>query len=122
METFTEKYGKEMPNGDGDCFQVAAKTVTIYEMQYPTAVLVHGEPLGTDGEALGKRFPHAWVEFTDKGETFVVDKSNGNDVLMLAEHYYAIGNIESANVKRYSRTEVLAMMLKHEHYGPWHIN
>ena len=117
---FREKYGNDVPEGDGDCFETAIEVAhRLHDEGCPNVRIVHGEPLGTGGEALGIRFPHAWVELTVDGVTFVVDESNGNSVTIDKNLYYEIGNIVEADTRRYTTDEARAMMLKHGHYGAW---
>jgi hypothetical protein len=117
---FQEKYGIETPQGDGDCFESAIETAERFENHYPDIKIVHGEPVGTAGEALGIRYPHAWTEMDINGASFVMDCSNGNNVLVSRDLYYAVGTIVESDVMRYTLNEARAMMLKHKHYGPWH--
>lgn len=117
---FREKYGSDVPQGDGDCFVTAVEVADrLSRDDFPDVRIVHGEPLGTGGEALGIRFPHAWVEFTVNGTTFVVDESNGNSVTIHGGIYYEAGNIVEADTRRYTTDEARAKMLHHGHYGPW---
>jgi hypothetical protein len=117
---FQDKYGNDIPKGDGDCFDKAVEVAERFEKDYPDVLIVHGEPIGTGGEALGVRFPHAWVELDLNGFALVIDESNGNDVTISRDFYYAFGNIVEADVVRYTLTEARIQMLKHKHYGPWH--
>jgi len=117
---FQDKYGNDVPKGDGDCFDKAVEVAECLEKHYPDIRIVHGEPIGTGGEALGIRFPHAWVELDLNGLVFVIDESNGNSVMISKNDYYTIGNIVEADAMKYTMTEARIMMLKHKHYGPWH--
>ncbi len=119
-ERFECEYGAEVPQGDGDCFTVAIEVARRYDGFYDDIAVCHGEPLGTGGEALGIRFPHAWVEFSrGASDYFVIDKSNGLNVVLPRDLYYAIGNIEAERVSRYTPQEATSLALEHEHYGPW---
>src|SRR5437868_1568257 len=88
-------------------------------------VLVHGEPRykgepGYEGTRLvntGDRFGHAWVE--SGGIVFDVTTSVNNPTLMDRERYYALGDIDPATCRYYTRDEVLKMLVRYEHYGPW---
>jgi hypothetical protein len=110
----------------GNCFQRAAKAVCGEDPIPPlsllislssngSAVLVHGVPLGTGGEALGVRFAHAWVEYA--GLCF--DFSNGREIVASRDLYYRSGQIEMERCKRYALHEVFAHLVKYGHYGPW---
>ena len=93
----------------GDCFVASLNWV----LENPSAVLVHGTPLGR-GPIAGVRFGHAWVE----AEGRVIDPSNDNHVEIDAEAYYALGEIDPEKCHRYTRDEVVEMMLKHETLRP----
>lgn len=99
----------------GDCYEVALGVLLDFGSG-SDAVLCHGVPLGTGGEAKGLRFGHAWVEVGD----MVIDRSNGHDVEMPRVLYYAIGNIEPERVRRYNWREAAERALSTEHSGPWH--
>jgi hypothetical protein len=96
----------------GDCFIVAAKLVTLGR---PRLTLCHGKALGRGGDAKGLRYWHAWAE----DETHAIDKSNGLDVRMVTSFYYALGSVSPKKIRRYTRTEAMAMLEHYEHYGPW---
>jgi hypothetical protein len=113
--------------GDGDCYVVALE----FTMDLPeddTAYRVcHGHPLG-QGKIEGVRYGHAWIEYTEVMEfpnypptvvTWVIDRSNGNDVRLPAAYYYRLGNIDPAEVTRYTVAEAHRLAVIHEHYGPW---
>jgi hypothetical protein len=118
-EAFEKKYEQKMPEGSGDCFSTAVEQAAILAKKYDDVKIVHGYPLGTGGEALGLRFPHAWVEFTENGVEWVRDYSNGNRVEFPKVLYYSIGNIEEKDANKYSRDEAQKMMIERQHYGPW---
>ena len=50
----------------------------------------------------------------------VAHYSNGNEVLLPVNYYYALGIIDPSKVQRYTSEETVRMLLKHQHYGPWH--
>ncbi len=111
--------------------------------------VVHGVPLGTGGDAEGLRFHHAWVEETVRrtqkevdeilsqmpqdasknvrqhfasmllDEVIVHDHSNGRQIRMPKEVYYAIGQIDEQFVQKYSRLELLDEQMKTGHHGPY---
>lgn len=99
-------------DGDGDCASVAAHHV----MEHPTGLVCHGYPRSRNPEHEGLRFFHAWIE-TPAG--FVIDRSNGLNVYMPRDVYYAIGDIDDNVVSRYTRHEAAVMMMRYRHYGPW---
>jgi hypothetical protein len=97
----------------GDCYLAAGKLA----MDNEDYVLVHGMVSGR-GELAGKRFGHAWVE---DGDT-VLDYSNGNNLRIPKEVYYAIGNIKDEDCIKYTSTDACVMMLKEKHWGPWEMS
>ena len=105
-------------NGDGDCYEVAARLVAFGGNVPEGAVLCHGTATG-QGPIEGVEFGHAWVEYLHPilGLPMVIDKSNGNDWHGLAAVYYEAG--ECRDVIRYTADEARRMMVEHEHYGPW---
>ena len=107
--------------GTGDCFEVANRAmIDMTEEQEITGMkCVHAYVYG-QGELKGRRFPHAWNEQGD----VVFDNSNGNNIVMRKEQYYALGGIvqESGAYATYDKEDCLIKMLKHSHYGPWDLN
>lgn len=99
----------------GDCAEVAATIV----LDGPEGVLLlaHGWPVGRGPENNGARYFHAWVE--DRDGTYVIDRSNGLDVLMPRDAYYELGAIIPEHVTRYEREQVLDHILGDKHWGPW---
>lgn len=120
---FYERHGYETPDGDGDCYPSAIDTARKFiGMGYkPEDVkVVHGEPLGTGGDAEGIRYGHAWVEIDlGDGKFLVVDESNGNNIVVMRDMYYEIGNIEEDSISRYSSDEIEEYTNESGHYGPW---
>jgi hypothetical protein len=95
----------------GDCYVVAGH----YALEHPLeehAHVCHGTAIG-HGPIRGVRFGHAWIEVGD----VVIDQSNGNDAVMPKSVYYEAGQI--MDVHRYTCSEAIRMMAKHEHFGPW---
>jgi hypothetical protein len=103
---------------DGDCYMVAAGLVA-WGGAPEGALLCHGTCTG-HGPIAGVTFGHAWVETEDSvtGGTFVIEKANGNDVIVERDTYYAAG--QCRDVRRYTAAEARAMMMQHGHFGPWH--
>jgi len=110
----------------GDCYQVAANYVVDYKFlkeekdslsKFESPMLVHGEVCG-QGDIAGVRYGHAWVEI-GKG-LIVIDKSNGNDIQMMAKNYYKLA--KATNMKKYTPTETAVNLLKYKHYGSWENN
>jgi hypothetical protein len=99
----------------GDCAEVAARLVI--ERLPRGFVLCHGRPVGRGPANSGERYFHAWVE-NDEGSV-VIDQSNGLDVTMPRDAYYAIGRIVEADVVRYTADEAAEMIVDTGHWGPW---
>jgi len=110
---------EEQAQATGNCYEVAG-TLAVME---PTReyVLVHG--LVRHPHIEGLWHGHAWVEYLEEvvqgHEMWMVsEQANGNSVEMPAALYYYFGEIRET--VRYTREEAAAMMLEHEHFGPWH--
>lgn len=127
----------------GDCYPLAFRAVTEGTVDYlvpsdlpkefgtPRLELVHGFPIGTGGDAKGKKFCHAWIEVVldapgCPGESFVysvidVGSFENDPPRMLPEFvYYKVGQIQRSECRRYTADEAAELALKYEHYGPWH--
>lgn len=102
---------KKKSSSGGDCFVVALRNVTNDQDLY----LCHGIVTG-QGPLKGVRFSHAWNE-TDSG--YVIDQSNGNDVILTKDAYYRLGHIDEATVHRYNFEETAQHALETGTYGPW---
>lgn len=100
-----------IPKPTGDCFEAA-----VYLMQWLpqelNPIIVHGEATGR-GKIEGIQHAHAWVEVDDR----VFDFSNGKEVVIDKDVYYAIGRVK--NTVRYSQSEANAAMLNVGTFGPW---
>ena len=103
-------------NTDGDCYEVSGKYLMDNGMygRNPDLVLVHGIVHG-QGKIKGIPYGHAWVE--DGGE--VIDRSNGRDLRLPKELYYALGGI--SETRRYSISDMRKKVNEHEHWGPWDV-
>jgi len=140
-EKFAKKHGNERPVGNGDCFESAVRVMNevLSSEDKKTAKICHGVPMG-QGKIEGIRFDHAWVEVTRKTDfgdadpsnpqvkfmmerfstqVIVYDYSNGRELQMPRELYYAIGQIDSDDVKRFSAQEAYNQMSEKGFYGPW---
>ncbi|MFM7858139.1 MAG: hypothetical protein ACKO96_41030, partial [Flammeovirgaceae bacterium] len=51
--------------------------------------------------------------------TVVYDYSNGKELRIPKEVYYAIGQIDEASVKRFSAKQAQVEMTERGFYGPW---
>lgn len=107
------------------------------------ARVVHGLPVGHGPENEGQRYWHAWIEVTrraripkdvrrahpellqlldEAGEletVVVVDRSNGLDVALPRQAYYALGALDEAHVWRFTPLEARRELYAREHWGPW---
>ena len=116
----TSAYGvaRDATDGEGDCYEAAAHLfISLPAEVRANARLCHGKAIGTGGDALGLRFGHAWVEQVIFGAHLVRDNANGHDYLGPAERYYAVGQVH--DVQTYTYGQMLRMLAKHQHYGPW---
>ena len=113
----------------GDCFEAAGKYIMdngVSTWLNPDKkidkklILVHGE-VGGQGPLEGVRYGHAWVE----DGNMVIDKSNGRDIKMPKDVYYALGKVIpdfppfKPNLHKYTPEEFRKQVLRHEHWGPW---
>lgn len=96
-----------------NCFEAAVDCVD--DLNEPTAVIVHGLPIGRGVDNLGKRYWHAWVELNGK----CYDFSHGNRAIVPAELYYSLGKIDPNLTLRFTVSEAVAEMEARKHYGPW---
>jgi hypothetical protein len=104
----------------GDCYEAAAK-LAVFRSLYGTRglpedfdpVLVHGRPVLQRPPF--KKFGHGWVE----SGGLVFDFSNGRELVMPREAYYALGRIDPADSFHYSPDEARVMLVRFGHYGPW---
>jgi hypothetical protein len=101
--------------GDGDCYVVAYELVVDHPDTY---LLCHGWPTG-QGPIAGLVHGHAWVEYETDGYPIVVERSNGHDLELPADLYYAIGHINPDHIVRYTAQEARAAAVEHGTYGPW---
>ena len=109
----------------GDCYKAAAN-FCIGSAFRPDNLefvgepyLVHAEVRG-QGKAEGIRFGHAWVEDDEN----VYDYSNGRKLIIPKPVYYAIGDIQTDDPKKYQKytfQDARAKMLETKHYGSWDI-
>lgn len=98
----------------GDCYESAGRQMLdAKEEEKKHLMLCHGIVTGR-GDIAGMKIGHAWVELS---EDLVIDKSNGNDIIMRREKYYLLGDI--TKVVKYTHQEALENMLKFRHFGPW---
>jgi tRNA nucleotidyltransferase/poly(A) polymerase len=106
-------------NSGGDCYEAAGRyMMNNCRVNSKCGMkLVHAEVTG-QGEIEGLKYGHAFV-LDDRGT--VIDRSNGRNIEMPKEIYYAIGHIGS-NVHEYTWDEARQKMLEFEHWGPWDLS
>lgn len=100
-----------LPKG-GDCYQKNG-SVFLWELDNPNALLVHGEVMG-QGPLEGIKFGHCWIE----AGSVVFDRSNGREIAVPKDLYYAIGQI-GGNVHKYTLEQVREKVTKTKKWGPW---
>lgn len=110
----------------GDCYEAAGRHVydATFSGKAEGMVLVHGVVSG-QGPLEGQRIDHAWVEVERRFPAFqvvvwfVVDRSQGKNVVLPREHYYWVGQVEPEECWRYAPEEAMAFMAGSGHWGPW---
>jgi hypothetical protein len=104
--------------GLGDCYEANGKYFmdkALFPGTDKSLRLVHGEVTG-QGPLSGVNYGHAWVE---DGNT-VIDVSNGKNVRMPKDLYYALGGIDrNDNLHKYTAREFQRKISDYEHWGPW---
>jgi hypothetical protein len=99
----------------GDCYEAAA----IYLMDtHQEATLVHGLP--TLQRPPYQKFGHAWIEYPGpNGEMLVREVANGRHLEIPVSLYYALGQIDPAECKRYTLNDLRRWAVEAGHWGPW---
>jgi hypothetical protein len=120
MKLLREYIKESARAANGDCYEAAGKFM-MDSCQFSgddcNLILIHGEVMG-QGPVAGTPFGHAWVL---DGST-VIDKSNGRDLTMPMQIYYAIGQIDNiGNIHQYTWTEARKQILDNGHWGPWEL-
>ena len=104
---------------NGDCYEAAGQYMMMkcqFGGNCDNLTLVHGEVAG-QGHLEGMTYGHAWV--LDAAGN-VIDKSNGRNLSMPMQVYYALGQIDRIdNVIEYPWEEARAKILEHGTWGPW---
>ena len=98
----------------GNCYQAA--WIWLDEIRPANAVLCHG--IATRTQPPHERMGHAWVEVQVSGYQFCVDSLFPGTAIFQGR-YYAIGNIDPKDVRRYTLDEARKLMLERGNYGPW---
>ena len=115
----------EKGGGLGDCFVVAGDAMIEYfydrgRKYSGEPYLVHAEVSG-QGKSHGLRFAHAFVE----DAIFVYDFSNGLELTLPKQRYFALGEIKTDDPKKYQRydaEETLDKLIEHDNYGCWDLD
>ena len=84
----------------------------------PDLLLVHAVVTPVSGPLRNVRHLHAWNEIGDN----VIDNSNGRDIVLPKEIYYALGGIDPNNKDDYKVYDARAArehMINSGTYGPW---
>jgi len=92
----------------GRCYKKAVEAV----MEDPSLTLCHGVCTGLGGNALGKRYGHAWVEHNN------IARDVKTDISLSAELFRFYG--QAYPVITYTYDDMMQMVFLHENYGPWH--
>ena len=100
----------------GNCYEAAGKFLMDQSLFGEKGMtLVHGEVAG-QGPLEGINFGHAWVEHNG----MVIDKSNGRDIKIPVQVYYALGQIDRIdNTHRYTWDQANKKIASTGHWGPW---
>jgi len=110
----------------GDCYDAAGKYILYASKLHMGGgevgdaeglILVHAEVNG-QGPLEGTTFGHALV--IDTATDTVIDKSNGRDLHMPKDLYYAIAGIPWIdNYFEYTPEQMMKNLVKYRHWGPW---
>jgi hypothetical protein len=97
----------------GDCYEANGKfLLELDRLQKADSWRIsHGTATGR-GRIKGLEHGHCWLELDGK---IVIDLSNGRQVVMEKEHYYALGKIK--DVKTYTADEFREKILAAGHWG-----
>jgi len=110
------------PEPTGDCYEAAGRYVQDATLTGDAGnlTLVHGVVSG-QGPLEGRRIGHAWVEVSTSHEeiSLVVDRSQGQNLVLMRGDYYRLGQIDPNECKRYTPEEAIIEMVRSEHWGPW---
>lgn len=123
MKTYRELMSEAL-QGDGDCYETAGKIILDMhplskKLKIAECKLVHALVMG-QGDLTGYRFGHAWILHKNK----VYDFSNGNEIIMDAGLYYAIGQVEKKKgfYAEYEPNAARMKVLMKEHWGHWDLD
>ena len=106
------RYKRSLQERRGHCFQCNVETL-IHEESYGSWWLCHGIATGTDGEAAGLQYVHAWLE----SEDYKIAYDAVVRISMPRENYYRLGYIH--DVVRYSKIRTLRLIASKGTWGPW---
>lgn len=106
-----------------ECYNLAFHHILDHGENDKSMRLCHGIPKGQGGEAQGLRYGHAWIEFDMRAiaggarHAFVIDLVA--NVIVPRDRYYKLGDIDTTQVRRYTRQQAIKNALKYENLGPW---
>jgi predicted ABC-type ATPase len=120
LETIEYKGGGKITGGD--CYQAAGNFV-INQRMMPDNIKFVGEPYIVHAQVTGQgsidglKYGHAWVE----DDQLIYDYSNGRELVIPKEFYYALGKIKTIKPRyfKYTFEQARKKMLDSGHYGPW---
>ena len=100
----------------GDCYEAAGSYVSdmVLSDKAEGLTLVHGVVSG-QGPLEGQRLDHAWIEVDE----IVIDRAQGRNLILPRVLYYLLGRIDTTESQRYAPEEVMELIQRHEHWGPW---
>lgn len=102
----------------GMCFVDSGKMIDDAVMEHPELAsslrLCHGQPRNQQLDG-SPRYWHAWVEL----QNAIVFDHMWPTRAVPRKVYYAVGQIEPENVRRYTLQEMHIHLLRSGHWGPW---
>lgn len=104
--------------GPGNCFEAAATIMTAHALgtvELSDPRYVEGSVLGTGGDVLGVRFPHAWVETDGTDGRWVLDLASGVTGLLPVDSYYRAGRVQDRH--SYTMKEMAENLVRTGKYG-----
>lgn len=110
------------PEAKGDCYIANGKYIFDVFMskglkcpELQDVLICHGDVIGAKGSPVeGQQFDHCWIELSGD---IILDMSNGKKVCGRIDSIKQ--RIVEGTVTRYTPEELVKMIAKHEHWGPW---
>jgi len=97
----------------GDCYLANAKHFQDMADDDENLVLVHGYVISQTQQRV--KYDHCWIENDDT----VFDFSNGRELEIPKQVYYALGHIKDSESFKYNEKELRKKVLKYKTWGPW---